>query len=163
MRIVKVENHSQVIVIEKLAKTIWREHYGSLLSKKQIDYMLYKFQSFDAVLDAISHHGYEYYIMYEGDTPAGYIGIRTEEDRLFLSKLYLLKEYRGKGICNRAFDFMDGYCMAKGLNSIYLTCNKHNPTLQIYAKLGFEKIEDRVTDIGQGYVMDDYVLERRCK
>ena len=40
--------------------------------------------------------------------------------------------------------------------------NKNNTkTLDIYKHLGFEIVREEVTDIGEGYVMDDYVLEYR--
>ena len=43
--------------------------------------------------------------------------------------------------------------------SVYLTCNKHNAnSLAVYEK-GFKKINEDVTDIGNGYVMDDYIYE----
>lgn len=44
--------------------------------------------------------------------------------------------------------------------SVYLTCNKHNSnSLAVYEKKGFKKIDEDVTDIGNGYVMDDYIYE----
>lgn len=163
MNIIKVQNDEQVLQVEKLAKEIWTEYYGKILSKEQIEYMLFRFQSFDTIKGSIADGGYEYYLMYEGETVIGYMGIRPDSDgRLFLSKLYILKAYRGKGYSGRAFDFMSGYCQAKGLHAIWLTCNKKNLlSLNVYNKKGFEKIDEAVADIGHGYVMDDYILEKK--
>jgi len=54
------------------------------------------------------------------------------------------------------------YTGEHGLGRIWLTCNKNNSrTLSIYKKLGFSIIDSIVTDIGNGFVMDDYVLEKQ--
>ena len=47
-----------------------------------------------------------------------------------------------------------------GMRAIWLTVNKYNAnTIAAYKKMGFETIGDGVTDIGSGYVMDDYFME----
>ena len=85
-----------------------------------------------------------------------------EKDALFLSKLYLAKEYRGKGLASKMFVFIERQAVDNGYNKIYLTCNKYNRhSLDVYAKKGFEIIESVVTDIGSGFVMDDYVLAKK--
>ena len=47
------------------------------------------------------------------------------------------------------------------LPALRLNVNKYNPTIDIYEHLGFRIIESEVNDIGKGYVMDDYVMEKR--
>ena len=51
------------------------------------------------------------------------------------------------------------YCYS----AIYLTCNKHNKhSLDVYEKrFGFQWIDSVQTDIGNGFIMDDYILEYR--
>lgn len=104
--------------------------------------------------------GYEYYRIFCGDAFAGYAGIRPEEDALFLSKLYLHKDYRGQHLSTKALEFLKDYCHKHGLTKIWLTCNKYNShTLDVYHHLGFSNVRSQVADIGNGYVMDDYILE----
>jgi N-acetylglutamate synthase-like GNAT family acetyltransferase len=45
-----------------------------------------------------------------------------------------------------------------GLTSIYLNVNKHNSAVEFYLKKGFIKDREMILDIGNGYVMDDYVM-----
>ena len=46
------------------------------------------------------------------------------------------------------------------MKAIYLTCNKHNEhSLAVYRKKGFKVIDEAETDIGQGFIMDDYIME----
>ena len=97
-------------------------------------------------------------ITYDGDAH-GYIGLQPQGNTLFLSKLYLQKQARGKGIARQALDMMREICREKGLSSIYLTVNKHNSSKQVYEALGFKTTREEVTDIGNGFVMDDYIME----
>lgn len=144
--------------VATLGKEIWNEHYGELLGAKQIEYMLKKFQSEEA-LEEQEKHGYQYYLICIEGVPEGYIGIQPQGQRLFLSKLYLRKQQRGQGIARKALEMMTNICHEKGLNAIYLTVNKQNDSKLVYDALGFKVISEEVTDIGQGFVMDDYIME----
>ena len=105
---------------------------------------------------------YEYYYCLVDGKKAGFIGLEYEKDALFLSKLYLAKEYRGRGLASKMFAFIEKQAIDNGYRKIYLTCNKYNRhSLDVYAKKGFEIVESVVTDIGSGFVMDDYVLEKK--
>lgn len=158
VRFEAVENRKQIEKVASLAGEIWYEHYEALLGEKQIAYMLEKFQSVLAIEEQ-RKHGYQYYLIsYEGDAH-GYIGLQPQENALFLSKLYLQKQARGRGIARQALEMMREICREKGLTSIYLTVNKHNRSKQVYEALGFETMREEVTDIGHGFVMDDYIME----
>ena len=74
--------------------------------------------------------------------------------------LYLHKDYRGQGLASQAASFLEEMCRKRGWKKIWLTCNKNNEnTLAVYRHLGFENVRSEVTDIGNGFVMDDYILE----
>ncbi len=49
--------------------------------------------------------GYEYYFICDAGVRVGYTGFVREKEKLFLSKLYLIKAYRGQGIASSAFEF----------------------------------------------------------
>ena len=88
------------------------------------------------------------------------MGFYPIENKLYLSKFYLLKEFRGKKLARKMLEFLIKYSKEKGLKSIYLNVNKYNyNTIKIYEHLGFVKIRDEKNDIGHGYYMDDYVYE----
>ncbi|MDG0795017.1 GNAT family N-acetyltransferase [Cohnella ginsengisoli] len=90
-----------------LALEIWHEYYGALLSHRQIVYMVEKFQSPTAIADQIAQQGYEYYLMQAGGDNVGYLAVKAEGGKLFLSKLYVLKAQRGHGYASRAMAFFD--------------------------------------------------------
>ena len=157
---VLAENEKDIEEVAALAKEIWHEHYDELLGVEQVDYMTDKLQSKEALKEQIKD-GYEYYIIKDEGKSTGYIGIHQEDTpRLFLSKLYIRKEFRGKGLSSRAFEFMEKLCRERGLKSIWLTVNKYNSgSIAVYEHRGFKTFDSQVTDIGGGYVMDDYFME----
>ena len=160
--LIQVKTDEQLKTLAETANTVWHEFFPCILTEGQIDYMVEKFQSYDAMKEQMENAGYEYYFITSDDKILGYTGIKKEEDRLFLSKLYLLKENRGKGYASTAFEHLIKYCKENGLKSIYLTVNKHNEhTIAVYKKKGFEVIDTQVADIGNGYVMDDYIMEMK--
>ncbi len=144
----------------RLAGEIWREYFPSIIGEEQVEYMLKKFQSFSAVKEQIEKEGYKYFIMCAGNDNVGYTGIHSENGSMFLSKLYIRKDMRGKGISRKAIDFIKNMCHQEKLDKIWLTVNKNNTnTIDAYKSLGFEIEKSQVTDIGDGFVMDDYVME----
>jgi ribosomal protein S18 acetylase RimI-like enzyme len=147
--------------LAELAKEIWTEHYTPIIGPDQVSFMLQKFQSAESILDDIAANGYSYYIVYESSKPAGYFAVKPEPDKkaLFLSKFYLEKSCRGRGISRIMMDRIKKMAGEFGLDHIWLTVNKHNDTtIMIYKKLGFGIVEGIVTDIGNGFVMDDYKM-----
>lgn len=156
----KVESEEAIRTLAETADQVWHEYFTTILSLEQIDYMVDQFQSEHALKKQIANEGYEYYMMVSNQKVIGYIGIHPEET-MFLSKLYLLKDYRGKGYASRAFRFIEKRAKELGLSKIWLTVNRYNThTIQVYEKKGFQIVRSQVTDIGSGYVMDDYVMEK---
>lgn len=156
----KIIEKDDIKDVSDMAYVIWREHYSAIISKEQIEYMLEKFQSPSAIADAISD-GYEYYFITTEDENVGYVGIKTQQDKLFLSKIYILATYRGKGFAYEAVNHLCGLCKQRGLNAIWLTVNKNNSSVQRYERIGFKIVDTLVSDIQDGFVMDDYVMQKQ--
>jgi len=161
LEIIKARNDSDVKAVTDLAAIIWHEHFVSIISTEQIDYMVDKFQSYRAVSEQLAD-GYEYYQLKLDGELVGYTGVNEGGDGLFLSKLYIKKDCRGNGISRRTFEFLVGLCEERHLERIWLTCNKYNShTLAVYDHFGFKTIDSAETDIGNGFIMDDYIMEYR--
>lgn len=151
----------QLQEIADLAEVIWHEHYEPIIGKEQVDYMLDKFQSIPAMMEQMRSSGYQYYKLENLGRLAGYFAMREEEDALFLSKLYIDKKFRGRDYARQALKFMEEYCVANSLKKIWLTVNRYNEnSIRVYEKLGFEKVRTQVSDIGSGYIMDDYIMDK---
>lgn len=164
--IAEVKDRKGLEQIERLASLTWHEHYGQLLSRGQIDYMLAKFLTVDTMTEQMRHENYSYFLIMD-DTdrkPAGFLALQRCSDHILLSKVYLLKEFRGKGYGSQAFDFTGDMARRAGVDKVCLTVNKHNTgSYEIYLRRGFKVVDEAVTDIGEGYVMDDYIMELNLK
>ncbi len=148
--------------VSHLAREIWNEHFPQVISQAQINYMLDHFQSGPAITRQIQE-GTLYFLIKPYQQSVGFLALKPEQDasRLFLSKLYLRAEARGQGLARQALEFTVSLGRKMGLKTIYLTCNKRNTApLDIYEHLGFHQVAAVVKDIGGGFVMDDYILEK---
>lgn len=164
IKIVKAESDDQLGRIAAIADEIWHEYFPCIISEGQIDYMVEKFCSFEAMKENIAKESYSYYFIKRGGEDIGYTAAKPDGDRLFLSKIYLKKEERGKKYSRRVIEFYEELSRESGLRAMWLTVNKHNgSTIAAYKAMGFEIIGEGVADIGNGYVMDDYFMEKPVK
>lgn len=144
-----------------LAEEIWHEHYDAIIGKPQVDYMVAKYQTEEAIMEQTELEGYEYYLLKCFGGTCGYLSIKKEKDALFLSKFYIAKKFRGRGYARQAIDYLENICRDQRLSRIWLTVNRNNESsIRIYEKLGFVKTGTKVTEIGGGFVMDDYLMEK---
>lgn len=151
----------QIKEIAILADQIWPQHFTPIIGADQVDYMVEKFQSYDAITHQIKKEGYQYFLFRDHGENIGYMGVRPERSSLFLSKLYLRKDSRGNGFASKAIAFLSDFCKEEHLYKIWLTVNKHNDTtIAIYQKLGFVIAREQKTNIGNGFYMDDYIMEK---
>lgn len=161
IEITKVKYLPELRQIAELAEKIWNECFVGIISQGQIDYMVEKFQSLNAMTEQIENQSYTYLAVREDGELCGYIGVKPEEgDRFFLSKLYLRQDKRGRGIASLMLERVFEEASKAGKKSVYLTVNKHNDrAIAVYKAKGFTVADTAVTDIGNGYVMDDYIME----
>ena len=145
-----------ILVMSRLATDILREHYDPILGKAQNDYMLEKFQSAEAINHQLAS-GYQYYFVRAAGRDIGFLAFYPRGEALYLSKLYLLKEERGKGYSRQMVDFIVGKARDASLGAIELNVNKYNDAILAYESLGFRRVRAEKNDIGSGYFMDDYV------
>ena len=156
--IIAAKTNPFFIQIANLAATIWREHYTPIIGNKQVDYMLDKFQSASAIEGQVAD-GYEYFVLNYNAEAAGYISVKCEADTLFLSKIYVLSSCRGKKIAKNAMRFIEEKAKNNQLKYIRLTVNIHNTnSIKAYEKMGFVNSGPTVADIGNGFIMDDYLM-----
>lgn len=159
MKIREVCGEADIRRMTKVAEVVWREANTAFCSPEQVEYMIEMFQSYEAVSGQLMH-GYRYFLVEEDGEILAYFGVQPQGERLFLSKFYILKEHRGKGIFSMGLEFMAELCREQQLDTIYLTVNRNNThACEVYLHKGFKIAEEAVADIGCGFVMDDYIME----
>jgi len=154
---------ARVSAVAALAGEIWREFYTPVIGAAQVEYMLDKFQSARQIYTDITQNGFVYLIAKNLDREMiGYCGVVPTEGYLLLSKCYVRIDARRQGVARGFMGEVEALCKAEyGLNKIRLTVNKYNfYAVAAYKKMGFEIVDSVNTDIGNGFYMDDYIMER---
>jgi Acetyltransferases, including N-acetylases of ribosomal proteins len=149
-------------LISAMANEICFKYYNPIVDNSLVKYYVETFQSEEAVHRQIEKEGYIYSFILCDNEKVGYFSVHPENDRLLMSKLYLKEEYRGKGLGSKAIDDILEYGRTIGVNNVYLHVNKNNiPSINIYKAKGFEIVKYDDSEIGNGFRLDDYIMEYR--
>lgn len=158
--IIKAEQ-KDISVIQDLAKKSWSFAYADILEQDQIDYMLDLMYSEEALTKHFENLNYHYYLIQEENQFLGFVGFefRLEPETTKLHRIYFLKEAQGKGLGKKALKFVINETEKIGNKRVILTVNKNNSAKKFYESQGFKIYDEAIFDIGNGYVMDDFLME----
>jgi diamine N-acetyltransferase len=151
-------------IVAALADRIWRQHYASIVGLAQVEYMLQgRFTPERLATYLGADDRWFLLVRLPGDdAPVGYLSYaRVSPDEMKLEQLYLLAEQRGAGLGRTMIDHVEAHARRLGCARLMLTVNKRNTdSIAVYERRGFAVRESAVFDIGNGYVMDDFVMEK---
>lgn len=160
MTIIPAHTIEQLETIEKLAWEIIPEFYAAYIPLEHCIFFVQKFQTVEKLQQQIAS-GFNYYLLNDGNTVAGYLGLQFSAKRILLSKLYLLKNYRGKGMGTLAMDFVDEQAMQHNVPLIELEVSEHNKeTIAFYENKGFTIRELIMHQYENGYTIGDYRMTK---
>lgn len=160
IKLIKAQTEDQLRRVEQMASEIWFEYFPQIIGEPQTKYMVQKFCTYNAMREFITKEDYIYYIIRKGGDDIGYTAVKPDGERLFLSKLYLRQSERGKKYSSSVMALHKKYAGENGFRAIWLTVNKNNQTaINAYEAMGFIRTGEKTADIGEGYVMNDYVYE----
>ena len=162
MNIIPVKADSDIKHLAELAHAIWWQHFPPIIGEAQVEYMVNKFQSQEAIAQQLKD-GWEYFVAERSGEVLGYTGLVLDHDtrKLQLSKLYVQASARGRGVGAQLLQFIEGKCLDEGLDLIWLTVNRYNTEpIAWYQKRGFSITNEMKMDIGNGFFMDDYIMEK---
>ena len=148
-------------ILECLARQIWPSTYAHIISQAQIDFMLDWMYSFAALQEQFEE-GHEFYILNTAGSDSGFIALELVNyegtAELKINKLYVLPTLQRKGAGRSLINKAIERAQESHATSIFLQVNKANEAKNFYLKLGFEIREEAVFDIGNGFIMDDYIM-----
>ena len=154
-------------LIEELAQEIFRETYKVMLSGEQIDYMMEWMYSQENLYSQIAVHGHVYHIVYDGDTPVGYVSLEQQGESLWhLQKIYLRPALQGKSIGTQMFLFAVDYVRKNSTlpATMELNVNRDNvKAWRFYERMGMHIASQGDFPIGNGYYMTDYIMAMEIK
>lgn len=149
--------------IQKIAFKTWPKTFAAILSPEQIDYMLkwmYDLKSLETQLKEKNH------VFILAEYNGKHIGFASYEinhgrtEKTKIHKIYILPEAQGKGVGKALVQFMEKAAMGHDNKILFLNVNKFNQgAIDFYARIGFYEAFKEVIDIGNGFIMDDVVME----
>ncbi|PKF73634.1 GNAT family N-acetyltransferase [Chryseobacterium sp. PMSZPI] len=162
MKLIKATENN-IPLIQDLARRSWENAYADILSKEQLEYMLSEMYSETELMNHLQNPNYQYYLIQdeENELYEGFIGYEYnyEGKTTKLHRIYLVPESKGKGFGKEALQFLNQKVTDYGNDRIILTVNKNNVAKKFYESQGYRVYDEGVFDIGNGFVMDDYLME----
>ena len=156
IRLLQAEN---MLTVQQLAHQIWPETYSHILSQDQLAYMLNWMYSLESLQQQLKK-GHIYYGIFHESEMVGFLDIQEiNETELKINKIYVLPNLQGKGLGYNLMQHAINEARNKQMKSISLQVNRFNKAQEFYFKNGFVIREEKDFDIGNGFFMNDYVME----
>ena len=149
----------EVEAVALLARTVWQATYPALISQAQIDAMLADRYAAARIRDQLDTPRHAWWVI--GTPLAGFAHVELIDDAAKLDKLYVHPARQRLGLGSALLDVAAEWAREQGRAVLRLQVNRGNArALRAYEKYGFRIVESRVFDIGNGFVMDDHVMEK---
>jgi ribosomal protein S18 acetylase RimI-like enzyme len=157
-------NISDIPAIQAVASRAWAHTFRDILSDSQIAYMMQLMYSDESLHRQMAEENHRYFLAKSQDNALGYMSIEHNCEgtgKTKIHKAYILPEEQQKGIGKRLFSLAEAKAREVGDTAIYLNVNKFNANaIAFYHRTGYSLIREEVIDIGDGFVMDDFVFEK---
>lgn len=147
-------------IIQDLAYLTWPDTFKNILSPEQIEYMLEWMYNLKTLREQ-SENGHHFFVYSENGNALGFIGLEAfypEKDKLKIHKIYVLPNTQGKGIGKKLINKAIEIAKEKGIPNVILNVNRFNNAVGFYQNLGFKILYEENIDIGNGFLMEDYVM-----
>jgi len=153
----KKASPTDIPIIANLAKEIWNKHYPEIIGQQQIDYMLDKFYSEEA-LKAQLNEGQDFYLVMDEEVALGYVSMSQKApSEYFLHKFYINQNQQKKGLGTIVLNQL--LALYPSAKTVRLTVNRQNyKSINFYFKNGFTIEKTIDIPIGEGFVMDDFQM-----
>ncbi len=149
---------ADVPAIRALAHKIWHEHYITIITHEQIEYMLDTWYAPELLAQQMTEMGHEVWMvtLNGAEQPTGFLSMaQRAPGQYYLNKFYL--DNRGQGIGAAVLHtVLDKY---PDLRTLRLNVNRRNfKSVNFYFKMGF-RIEDIYElPVGDQFTMDDFIM-----
>ncbi|NBL65812.1 GNAT family N-acetyltransferase [Flavobacterium sp. NST-5] len=158
----QIEPTNDFQTIREIALKTWPETYGKILSSEQLNYMLSLFYTENNLKQQSEKQ--QFILVKENDWPIAFAAYEIFKNNASakIHKLYVLPGNQGKGIGKNLVEYILRQAKKEHLSHLFLNVNRNNPAIQFYQKLGFEIVKEENISIGNGYLMEDYMMQLNC-
>ena len=163
MIVITKATEADLSLIQDMAHQTWPQTFSAILSLEQIEFMLDMMYSQEALKAQINEKNHVFLLAREGDDYLGYISYELNyqnEQLTKIHKIYLLPVSQGKGVGRQLIDTVANIAVKQANNRLGLNVNRYNKAVQFYERRGFSIIDQQTIDIGNGFLMDDFVMEK---
>ena len=153
---------SFIPAIKQLAHITWQVTYKEILSAAQLDYMLHLFYD-ESSLQKQMNEEHQFIVAIENNEVVGFASYAKKDKQSSvykLHKIYVHPEHQGKKIGNVLLNYIIDEIKIHHATALELNVNRHNKALNFYQKNNFEIIGEEDVDIGNGYFMNDFIMNR---
>lgn len=148
-------------VIQYIVQKTWPVAYGKILSTEQLTYMIDLLYSLEKLNQDVANGQHYYLIEDEKQEPVGFMGIQHQMDgKSRLHKIYVLPQYQGKGVGKLLIEKAESLSKEAHSSALLLNVNRFNKARYFYEKLGFSILREEDVPIGNGYLMQDFAMEK---
>ena len=160
MSIIAAEGAAQYAIMEELARRIVPEFYEPFFAVETAKYLVESGHTAGA-LAAQAERGSRHFIIDCDGEAVGYFSLSVEGTTMLLSHFYVMAEWRGKGLGKMAMAFIESVAKGLGISRIELLVLRENVgAVGVYARSGFAVAEEVLTRLGNGAVLEDYVMRK---
>lgn len=153
---------ADIPLIRELTYKVWPQTYSNIISKQQIDYMLELMYS-ETALQQQMQNDCQFLILFEEYIPIGFASFQKIENNLKLHKIYILPDQQKKGSGRFFLEHILLHVRKENGKALQLQVNRFNNAKLFYERMGFTVIKEADFEIGNGYFMNDYVMEIQLK
>ncbi|WP_294819316.1 GNAT family N-acetyltransferase [uncultured Flavobacterium sp.] len=150
------------VTIRELADRTWYPTYGAILSQEQLDFMIDMMYSQAAFTEQLSIKNHHFLLAAENGVPMGFASYELNylSQTAKVHKLYVVPEAQGKGVGQKLLSIIENEALKNGNDTIVLNVNRFNKAVHFYLKSGFEKTGEEDISIGNGYLMEDFIMTK---
>ncbi|WP_209330393.1 GNAT family N-acetyltransferase [Lunatimonas salinarum] len=165
MEKVRIATPGDIPMIQAIAQTTWPVAFKDILSQNQIDYMLARMYGSDVLSELIGTKQNIFLLALDAMLqPVGFAAYELNYrggKQTKIHKLYVLPSAQGLGSGTELCAEVGRQAMKVGNDKLTLNVNKYNHTaISFYEKAGFQTVKEETIPIGEGYLMEDFVMEK---
>lgn len=160
---IEVNTEQDIDKLVGIAYEIWSKHFGQMFAADTLAKLIEGVQSKTAILNDLEN-GYKYFFINDAEESIGYFAYRVlpDENELFLNKLYIYSNQRGKGIGKKVLNHLEDVCHTSNIDNISLTVYHGNTnSVKAYEKWGFENLGLIKKVFSDDLIFDDFKMRKK--
>ena len=159
IKIRPIQKTSEIETVASMAKIVFHEVYDPYTPVEFVEKFIQTNQSLSAIENQIQNENYHYYFLLENNQLTGYLGLQLMETKMTISKFYILKEYRGKGIGKHSLKFINDLAQKNSIKTLQLQVSEHNhQAIKIYEQNGYHIESTNINTNVDGTEVKDYLM-----